>query len=94
MNCNSREHMDTITDVAPLSIQVKLKCVQTLRTIFLHPERSISTPYIHALAPRIVEYLYSDKSKEVASDLELSFTLECVATIEALIALAEPTNRE
>lgn len=73
---------------------MKLKCVQTLKTIFIHPERSISTPYIHALAPRLVEYLYSDASKQVTNELELSFTLECIGTIEALIALAEPTNRE
>ncbi|XP_014295577.1 HEAT repeat-containing protein 5B isoform X2 [Microplitis demolitor] len=72
---------------------VRLKCVQTLKTIFLHPDRSISTPYIHALAPRIVEYLYSDQSKQVENDLELSFTLECISTIEALIALTESKNR-
>ncbi|XP_043289102.1 HEAT repeat-containing protein 5B isoform X2 [Venturia canescens] len=76
------------------NMMVKLKCVQTLKTIFVHPERSISTPYIHALAPRLVEYLYSDKSKQVTSEIELSFTLECISTIEALIALAEPTNRD
>lgn len=64
-----------------------------MRTIFLHPERIISTPYIHALAPRLVEYLYSDKSKQVTHDLELSFTLECVSTVEALIGLADLSNR-
>ncbi|KAK2577979.1 hypothetical protein KPH14_008413 [Odynerus spinipes] len=72
---------------------VKLKCVQTLRTIFLHPERTISTPYIHSLAPRLVEYLYSDKSKQVINELELAFTLECISTVEALIGLAEISNR-
>lgn len=60
----------------------------------MHPDRSISTPYIHALAPRIVEYLYSDQSKQVENDLELSFTLECISTIEALIALTESKNRK
>jgi hypothetical protein len=74
--------------------QVKLKCVQTLRTIFLHPERNISTPYIHALAPRLVEYLYSDKSKQVTNDMELTFTLECISTVEALIGLADLSNRK
>lgn len=70
-----------------------MKCVQTLKTIFLHPERMISTPYIHSLAPRLVEYLYSDKSKQVTNELELSFTLECISTVEALIGLAELSNR-
>lgn len=72
---------------------MKLKCVQTLRTIFLHPERVISTPYIHALAPRLVEYLYNDRSKEVTNELELTFTLECISTVEALIGLVEHSNR-
>ncbi|XP_066585201.1 HEAT repeat-containing protein 5B isoform X2 [Prorops nasuta] len=76
------------------NILVKLKCVQTLRTIFLHPERIISTPYIHALAPRLVEYLYSDKSKQVVSEIELLFTLECISTVEALIGLVELSNRD
>ncbi|XP_051162518.1 HEAT repeat-containing protein 5B isoform X4 [Leptopilina boulardi] len=75
------------------NISIKLKCVQTLRTIFQHPELSISTPYIHSLAPRIVEFLYSEQSKQVENDSELSFTLECIMSIEGLIALAEPANR-
>ncbi|XP_043481713.1 HEAT repeat-containing protein 5B isoform X4 [Leptopilina heterotoma] len=75
------------------NISIKLKCAQTLRTIFQHPDLSISTPYIHALAPRIVEFLYSESSKQVTNDSELSFTLECIMSIEGLIALAEPTNR-
>ncbi|KAG5327693.1 HTR5B protein, partial [Pseudoatta argentina] len=75
------------------NLTVKLKCVQTLRTIFLHPERNISTPYIHALAPRLIEYLYSDKSKQVTNDMELTFTLECISTVEALIGLADLSNR-
>ncbi|XP_031777136.1 HEAT repeat-containing protein 5B isoform X2 [Nasonia vitripennis] len=76
------------------NIYIRLKCVQTLRTIFLHPERCISTPYIHALAPRIVEFLYSDQSKQVTNDADLQFTLECITTIEGLIALAEPTRQD
>lgn len=60
----------------------------------MHPERSVSTPYIHALAPRLVEYLYSEPSKQVANDTQLTLTLESVATIEALVSLAEPANRK
>ncbi|KAJ8688360.1 hypothetical protein QAD02_024155 [Eretmocerus hayati] len=72
---------------------IRLKCVQTVRTIFLHPERCINTPYIHALAPRLVEFLYSKHSKQVASEVELQYTLECITTIESLIVLAEPSRR-
>lgn len=73
---------------------MRLKCVQTLRTIFLHPERNISAPYINALAPRLLEYLHSYRSKQVTSDMELTFTLECISTVEALIGLVDFPNRK
>ncbi|XP_023717362.1 HEAT repeat-containing protein 5B isoform X2 [Cryptotermes secundus] len=75
------------------NITVKLKCVQTLRTIFSHPDRSVATPYIHALAPRLVEFLYSETSRQLSSDTELSLTLESIQTVETLITLAEPKHR-
>lgn len=55
---------------------------------------SVSTPYIHALAPRLVEYLYSDKAKHVSSEVELFVTFEAITTVESLISLAEPQNRK
>jgi hypothetical protein len=63
-----------------------------MRTIFAHPDRNVATPYIHALAPRLVEFLYSETSKHLASDIELSFTLESIQTVETLITLAEPKH--
>lgn len=75
------------------NITVKLKCVQTMRTIFSTPDRSVATPYIHALAPRLIEFLYSETSKQLASDAELSLTVESIQTVEALITLAEPKHR-
>lgn len=74
--------------------QVQLKCVQTLRSIFSHSDMSVSTPYIHALAPRLVEYLYSDNAKNVSSEAELCVTFEAITTVESLISLAEPQNRK
>lgn len=73
-------------------LQVKLKCVQTLRTIFQHPDRNIATPYIHALAPRLVEFLYTEGSKQISSETELSLTLEIFQTVEVLVGLAEPKH--
>lgn len=75
-----------------LCYQVRLKCVQTMRTIFAHSDRNVATPYIHALAPRLVEFLYSETSKQLASDVELSLTLESIQTVETLITLAEPKH--
>ncbi|CAH0562547.1 unnamed protein product [Brassicogethes aeneus] len=72
---------------------VKLKCVKTLKSLFAHPDRAVATPYIHTLAPQLVEYLYSDSARKIFSDGELAVTLETIVTIESLIGLAELQNR-
>ncbi|XP_049821749.1 HEAT repeat-containing protein 5B isoform X2 [Aethina tumida] len=72
---------------------VKLKCVKMLKSLFSHPDRAVATPYIHTLAPQLVEFLYSDSARKINSDGELSVTLEAIVTIESLVGLAEPQNR-
>lgn len=73
---------------------MRLKCVQTLKSLFAHPDRTVATPYIHTLAPRLVEFLYSDSARNIFSDGELVVTLETIVTVESLIELAEPQNRK
>ncbi|XP_039288533.1 HEAT repeat-containing protein 5B isoform X2 [Nilaparvata lugens] len=75
------------------NIQVRVKCVQTLRSIFSHSEKAVTTGYIHALAPRIVEYLHSEAARNPTSDNELLLTLESIYTIESLVPLSEPKHR-
>ncbi|XP_053671302.1 HEAT repeat-containing protein 5B isoform X1 [Anopheles nili] len=75
------------------SMPVRLKCVQTMRSIFANGELKVSTPYIHALAPRLIEHLYSEEARNPASEQELALVLEGITTVETLIALAEPQNR-
>ncbi|XP_050519241.1 HEAT repeat-containing protein 5B isoform X2 [Diabrotica virgifera virgifera] len=72
---------------------VKLKCVRTLKSIFAHHNPLISVPYIHTLAPHLVEFLYSEAAKKPHSDGELLVTVETITTIESLIELAEPGKR-
>ncbi|XP_014275349.1 HEAT repeat-containing protein 5B isoform X4 [Halyomorpha halys] len=74
-------------------IQIKLKCVQSLKTIFSSTDRQVCTSYVHALAPRLLELLHSKSSKQVSTDLELNLTLETICALEALIHLAEPKHR-
>lgn len=74
------------------NLMVKVKCIQTMRSIFVNAELKTATPYIHALAPRIVEGLYAPNSKYPKNEHELSVTTESITTVEALIALAEPQN--
>lgn len=75
------------------SVQVRLKALETIRAVFQHPERSVSTPYVHALAPGIVEHLCGPTASSPASESELLFTIECMNSIETLVAVAEPQNR-
>ncbi|XP_021705387.1 HEAT repeat-containing protein 5B isoform X3 [Aedes aegypti] len=76
------------------SPMVRLKCVQTMRSIFVNADLKVSTPYIHALAPRLIETLFAESNRIPASDMELAIILEGITTLEALIALAEPQNHE
>uniref|UniRef100_A0A182S6N7 HEAT repeat-containing protein 5B n=1 Tax=Anopheles maculatus TaxID=74869 RepID=A0A182S6N7_9DIPT len=76
------------------SLPVRLKCVQTMRSIFANGELRVSTPYIHALAPRLIEHLYSEQARNPANEQELALVLEGITTVETLIALAEPQNRK
>lgn len=70
---------------------VQLWCVQTLRSIFQHQDRSVSTPYIHSLGPRVVETLLrcaDDLGGTTGSDTRLNVALECLQTLESLLAAA------
>ena len=68
---------------------VRLKCVQTVRSVFINSE--IRVPYIHAIAPRIIEHLFT---KQPNDEQELAVILESITTVDALITLAEPKNRK
>lgn len=73
---------------------VKLKCIQTMRSIFVNADLKVATPYIHALAPRVIEGLYAPNAKYPKNELELTIILESITTVETLISLAEPQNRK
>lgn len=73
---------------------VKFKCIQTVRSIFSNADTKVATPYIHALAPKIVEGLCAPESKEPQNETELNILLESITTVEALITLTAPKNRK
>lgn len=82
--------------LSPLN-PVKIKAIQTARSFFLKADVAVATPYIHALAPRIVEILYTSnfkKDSENSDDLDLVVILECISTVEALVARADPSKRK
>lgn len=65
-----------------------------MRRVFSHQDRAVATPYIHALAPRVIEYLYSEESRKISSEAHLSLTLESIRTVDTLVSIAEPKNRK
>ncbi|XP_063873685.1 HEAT repeat-containing protein 5B-like [Scylla paramamosain] len=63
---------------------VRIQCIQTLESIFSHTDSEISTPYIHALAPRILEYLHETHTS-ISTQAELQLITESLSAMELLI---------
>uniref|UniRef100_A0AAY4EME0 HEAT repeat-containing protein 5B n=1 Tax=Denticeps clupeoides TaxID=299321 RepID=A0AAY4EME0_9TELE len=73
---------------------VQARCYQMLLSVFQHPSRGLSTPYIHALAPLVVEKLKAVERSRPSSPPELQAVQEGVKVLENLVAMGEEQNRE
>ncbi|KAK7148026.1 hypothetical protein R3I93_012360 [Phoxinus phoxinus] len=69
------------------------RCYQLLLSVFQHPCRSLSAPYIHTLAPVLVEQLRSVEQNRPSSPAELQAVQDGVKVLEGLVAMAEEHNR-
>ncbi|MEJ1287151.1 hypothetical protein NN561_018166 [Cricetulus griseus] len=58
-----------------------------------HANRALSTPYIHSLAPLVVEKLKAVERNRPASSTELLAVQEGIKVLETLVALGEDQNR-
>ncbi|MBN3292603.1 HTR5B protein, partial [Polypterus senegalus] len=72
---------------------VQAKCYQLLLSLFQHNNRALATPYIHSLAPLLVEKLRSVEQSRVSSGPELQAVQEGIRVLETLVAMAEEANR-
>ncbi|KAM7171953.1 HEAT repeat-containing protein 5B isoform 2-T2 [Macrochelys suwanniensis] len=72
---------------------VQAKCYQLLLSVFQHTNRALSTPYIHSLAPIMVEKLKAVESNHPNSNTELLAVQEGIKVLETLVALGEEQNR-
>ncbi|XP_068088233.1 HEAT repeat-containing protein 5B isoform X2 [Hyperolius riggenbachi] len=72
---------------------VQAKCYQLILSVFQHSNRALSTPYIHALAPILVENLKAVERKRPSNNTELMAVQEGVKVLETLVALGEEINR-
>lgn len=65
-----------------------------LLSVFQHSVRALSTPYIHALAPALVEKLKAAERSRPSTPAELHALQEGVRVLEGLVGLGEEQNRE
>lgn len=74
--------------------QVQARCYQLLLSVFQHSSRALSTPYIHALAPLMVEKLKAVERSRPRTAAELQAVQEGVRVLENLVGMGEEQNRK
>ncbi|XP_061545222.1 HEAT repeat-containing protein 5B [Phycodurus eques] len=72
---------------------VQARCYQLLLSVFQHPSRPLSTPYIHALAPLMVEKLKAVEHSRPRTAAELQAVQEGIRVLENLVGMGEEQNR-
>ncbi|XP_051946148.1 HEAT repeat-containing protein 5B [Xyrauchen texanus] len=72
---------------------IQARCYQLLLSVFQHSCRSLSTPYIHTLAPVLVEKLKNVEHSRPNTPAELQAVQEGVKVLESLVAMGEEHTR-
>ncbi|XP_013861388.1 HEAT repeat-containing protein 5B isoform X2 [Austrofundulus limnaeus] len=72
---------------------VQARCYQLLLSVFQHTNRALSTPYIHALAPLMVEKLRAVERSRPGTAAELQAVQEGIRVLENLVGMGEEKNR-
>ncbi|XP_076018409.1 HEAT repeat-containing protein 5B isoform X2 [Genypterus blacodes] len=72
---------------------VQARCYQLLLSVFQHSSRALSTPYIHTLAPLMVEKLKAVDRSRPGSAAELQAVQEGIRVLENLVGMGEEENR-
>ncbi|XP_033625996.1 HEAT repeat-containing protein 5B-like [Asterias rubens] len=72
---------------------VKFKSLQTMCSVFQIKHREIATPFIHALGPRVVEYLHGIGGNKPDKDNEVLAVLEAIRVLEVLVSLTDEAHR-
>ncbi|XP_061766590.1 HEAT repeat-containing protein 5B-like isoform X1 [Nerophis ophidion] len=72
---------------------VQARCYQLLLSVFQHSTRPLSTPYIHALAPLLVEKLKAVERSRPKTAAELQAVQEGIKVLENLVGMGEEQNR-
>lgn len=68
-------------------------CCRLLQSVIQHPNKAVSTPYIHSLTILVVNRLREVEKEKPTTGTELQAVLEGVKTLETLVSLTEEQNR-
>ncbi|KAM3606449.1 uncharacterized protein V6R79_016443 [Siganus canaliculatus] len=71
---------------------VQARSYQLLLSVFQHSSRALSTPYIHALAPPMVEKLKAVEHRRPGTPAELQAVQEGIRVLEVLVGMGEEQN--
>jgi len=72
---------------------VRGKSAKILCELFESGDRCVATPFIHAIAPRILRFLYSDNAQNITSQGQLEFILECIKAIQILVQIVDSSEK-
>ena len=76
-------------------VVIQVKCLQTLQLIFRHDNKRVTFPYIHALAPRIVELLIKETNNTnvAITNEKYHVVMNALIAFETLVDVAD-TNKK
>jgi hypothetical protein len=69
--------------------QIRLKCCQLFTTLISQISSEDAMPYIHIMAPKIIDYLYTCSTSPPETELERDLLLASINTFQMLIGIAE-----
>lgn len=76
-------------------MQVQLKCLETVRKIFTHKDKSISHSYIHSLAPGVISLLNTEIDSSLLNKLtkaKYRLIVNGLEIVRLLVELAEKSK--
>jgi len=71
---------------------LRLHTIRLFAKLLVDGKQQVVTPYVHALAPKIMAHLCSPTARNVDCQQELLITIESINCVEALTALCEPEH--
>ncbi|XP_060553128.1 HEAT repeat-containing protein 5B-like isoform X2 [Ruditapes philippinarum] len=72
---------------------IRLKCCQLFTTLISQISSEDAMPYIHIMAPKIIDYLYTCSTSPPETELERDLLLASINTFQMLIGIAEENKR-